>query len=107
MIYTHSIERAVRCYPQQAALNCREGRCTFAQLHQRVGSIAALLLSHGIKRGERLAIFLPNQPEYIQFIYACSWLGVIAVPLNTRLSAAEIDSILSDATPRGLIRHSS
>jgi len=32
---------------------------------------------------------------------------VIVVPLNTRLTASEIDHILSDATPRGLIRHSS
>ena len=35
------------------------------------------------------------------------WLGVIAVPLNTRLSAVEIDHVLADASPRGLIRHSS
>jgi len=40
-------------------------------------------------------------------VYACAWLGVIAVPLNTRLSAIEIDHVLTDASPRGLIRHSS
>jgi long-chain acyl-CoA synthetase len=36
----------------------------------------------------------------------CAWLGVIAVPLNTWLSAMEIDQVLADASPRGLIRHS-
>jgi acyl-CoA synthetase (AMP-forming)/AMP-acid ligase II len=40
-------------------------------------------------------------------MYACAWLGVIAVPLNTRLSVVEIDRVLADASPRGLIRHSS
>ena len=40
-------------------------------------------------------------------IYACAWLGVIAVPLNTRLTTPEIDRVLADASPRGLIRHSS
>jgi long-chain acyl-CoA synthetase len=40
-------------------------------------------------------------------VYACSWLGVTAVPINARLSAAEIDRILLDAKPRGLVRHSS
>jgi acyl-CoA synthetase (AMP-forming)/AMP-acid ligase II len=54
-----------------------------------------------------LAILLPNEPEYIELVYACAWLGVIAVPLNTRLSAVEIDHVLVDANPRGLIRHSS
>jgi acyl-CoA synthetase (AMP-forming)/AMP-acid ligase II len=54
-----------------------------------------------------LAILLPNEPEYIELVYACAWLGVIAVPLNTRLSAVEIDHVLSDANPRGVIRNSS
>jgi long-chain acyl-CoA synthetase len=54
-----------------------------------------------------LAILLPNEPEYVELMYACGWLGVIAVPLNIRLSATEIDHILADASPRGLIRHSS
>ena len=40
-------------------------------------------------------------------MYACAWLGVIAVPLNVRLSPAEIDRVLIDANPRGLVRHSS
>jgi long-chain acyl-CoA synthetase len=54
-----------------------------------------------------LALLLPNEADYIELIYACAWLGVIAVPLNTRLSATEIDHVLADANPRGLIRHSS
>ena len=45
--------------------------------------------------------------EYIELLYACSRLGVIAVPLNTRLSTVEIDHVLADASPLGLIRHSS
>ena len=54
-----------------------------------------------------MAILLPNEPDYIELVYACAWLGVTAVPLNTRLSVKEIDGILTDAKPRGLIRHSS
>src|SRR6202162_2307561 len=52
-------------------------------------------------------MLLPNEPEYLELIYACSWLGVIAVPVNARSSTAEIDGVLADASPRGLIRHSS
>jgi long-chain acyl-CoA synthetase len=54
-----------------------------------------------------LAILLPNELDYVELVYACAWLGVIAVPLNTRLSGKEIDGILADAQPHGLIRHSS
>jgi long-chain acyl-CoA synthetase len=52
-------------------------------------------------------MLLLNEPEYLELIYACSWLGVIAVPVNARSSTAEIDAVLADANPRGLIRHSS
>src|SRR5205823_1421319 len=65
------------------------------------------LKKHGFVAGDRLALLLPNAPEYIELVYACAWLGVIAVPLNTRLSPTEIDHVLIDAGPRGLIRHSS
>ena len=107
MIYTHSLGRAARYYPERTALSSGGTRSTFRELHDRVASIAAALSRHGFGVGDRLAILLPNELEYIELLYACSWLGVIAVPLNTRLSATEIDSILADASPRGLIRHSS
>jgi len=50
---------------------------------------------------------MPNGADYLQLIYACTQLGVIVVPLNVRLSVVEIDRILADASPHGLIRHSS
>jgi long-chain acyl-CoA synthetase len=64
------------------------------------------LSSAGFKKGDRLGILLPNAPEYIELVYACSWLGVIAVPINVRLSVREIDHVLTDCTPRGIVRHS-
>jgi long-chain acyl-CoA synthetase len=82
-------------------------RPTFRQLHDRVASIVAELNRHGFRAGDRLAMLLPNETDYIELVYACAWLGVVAVPLNTRLSVMEIDHILADANPRGLIRHSS
>ena len=107
MMLTHSLGRGFRNYPERVALAAAGKRSTFRQLHARVGSIAAALRKVGFEVGDRLAILLPNEPEYIELVYACAWLGVVVVPLNTRLSVREIDHILADATPRGLIRHSS
>src|SRR5882724_11064942 len=107
MIYVHSLGRALRFYPGRTAL-AREGRLlTFRELHTRVEGIAGTLTSHGCGVGDRLALLLPNGPDYIELMYACSMLGVIAVPLNTRLSTKEIDLVLEDARPRGIVRHSS
>jgi long-chain acyl-CoA synthetase len=107
MIYTHSLGKAARDYPERTAFASGGTPSTFRELHDRVASIAEALSRHGFAAGDRLALLLPNGPEYIELVYACSWLGVIAVPLNIRLSAVEIDRVLADAVPRGLIRHSS
>src|SRR5258705_11414368 len=107
MIHTHSLGRAVRYYPERTAFAAGEQHSTFRELHDRVGRIAAALTKRGFRKGDRLGLLLPNEREYVELVYACAWLGVIAVPLNTRLSGEEIDHVLIDAAPHGLIRHSS
>jgi long-chain acyl-CoA synthetase len=107
MISIYSLGRAARYFPERMALVSNPRRSTFRELDARVGRVVGALTRHGFKAGDRLALLLPNEADYIEFVYACTWLGVIAVPLNTRLSAVEIDRVLTDANPRGLIRHSS
>jgi long-chain acyl-CoA synthetase len=107
VIYGHSLGRAARYFPGLTALAANGTRLTFKELHDRVGHIAGALTKHGFKAGDRLALLLPNDPDYIQLVYGCAWLGIIAVPINTRLSMVEIDRVLEDAQPHGLIRHSS
>src|SRR5881394_2786317 len=107
MICVHSLGRAARYFPERTALAANGTRSTFRELHARVERIAAALTKHGFKAGDRLAILLPNEPDYIELVYACARPGVTAVPLNTRLAVKEIDGILGDAQPHGLVRHSS
>jgi long-chain acyl-CoA synthetase len=107
VIHTHALGRATRLYPEWPALVSADKRSTFRDLHDRVGRIAANLSRRGFGVGDRLALLLPNEADYIEFVHACAWLGVIVVPLNIRLSPPEIAHILADAEPKGLIRHSS
>jgi long-chain acyl-CoA synthetase len=107
MIYAHSLGRAFRYYTQRTALVADGAAVSFKALHERVRNIAAALAANGVAAGDRLALLLPNSLEYLELVYACSWLGVTAVPINARLSTAEIDRLLLDAKPRGLVRHSS
>src|SRR5947208_15672042 len=107
MIYVHSLGRAARYFPERTGLAANGTRSTFRELHARVERIAAALTKHGFRAEDRLAILLPNEPDYMELVYACARLGITAVPLNTRLSVKGIDGILGDATRRGLLRHSS
>jgi acyl-CoA synthetase (AMP-forming)/AMP-acid ligase II len=107
MIHAYSLGRGARYYGERTALSSGTSRPTFRELHKRVAGIAAALARHGFQVGERLALLLPNETDYLELVYACAWLGVVAVPINIRLSQAEIDHLIVDANPRGLIRHSS
>ena len=107
MMYVHSMERAVRYFRDRPALRTGDRLLNFRELHDAVRMLAAELAFAGFQPGDRLALLLPNGPEYVQLVYACSWLGVIVVPINTRLSVVEIDRVLENAAPRGLVRHSS
>src|SRR5271170_7080129 len=107
MIYVHLLGWANRYYAQRTALVVNGAPVSFKALDERVRNIAAALVAIGFTASDRLALLLPNSSEFIELVYACSWLGVTAVPINARLSTAEIDRVLLDAKPRGLLRHSS
>jgi long-chain acyl-CoA synthetase len=107
MIYTHSVGRALQYFPNNRAVLHGGQPLTFRELDARVRKIASALRRRGLQSGERLAFLMPNGVEYIELVYACSLLGAIAVPINTRYAGAEIDRLLDDSQPRGLIRHSS
>lgn len=98
MIYTHSLGRGARLYPDRTALLSGGTRSTFRELQDRVARIAGALSRHGFGFGDRLALLLPNEPDYIELVYACGWLGLIAVPLSARFSAVEIDRVLAMQT---------
>jgi len=69
-------------------------RLTYAQLDQKAGSLAAALHELGIGRGDRIAIDLPNWPEFIISMCACARLGAIMVPLNPRYTVPELQYML-------------
>jgi acyl-CoA synthetase (AMP-forming)/AMP-acid ligase II len=77
----------LRYYPERTALASAGTRSTFGELNDRVACIAASLSRHGFKVGDRLAILLPNELEYIELVSACAWLGVVATELRRKVLA--------------------
>lgn len=72
---------------------------TYAQLDRFVGGCATLLQQRGVGRGDRVACLSRNCAEIIALHLACARLGALFVPLNWRLSAAEIEGLLEDSEP--------
>ena len=76
---------------------------SYADLDQRAEAMAAHLQSLGIGRGERVALLAHNGVEYFDLQFACGRTGGIAVLLNWRLTATELEYILNDSAPLLLI----
>ena len=80
-----------------------ERRLTYRELNRRVNRLAGSLQSLGLAHGNRCAILAYNCLEYVEVIFATAKLGLILVPLNWRLSPAELAFNFSDSGCETLI----
>jgi acyl-CoA synthetase (AMP-forming)/AMP-acid ligase II len=79
-------------------------RITFAALDEMVRRLAnGLRHEHGLEQGDRVAILSKNSIEYQALYFACGRAGLIAQPLNWRLSTEELGRIVVDGEPKTII----
>lgn len=76
---------------------------TYGQLHRRSQALAAGLLGEGLRHGDRVAVLATNRPEHVVVLFACARAGLVLVPLNPRLTPAELAYQLDDAEPELLL----
>lgn len=72
----------------------------YAQLNERVNRLVQVLASHGVMRGDRIAVLSENRHEYVEAILASAKLGVLVACQNWRQSDAELQHCLSLADPK-------
>jgi len=80
--------------PDFECLVFEDTRLTWRELNERIDRLANGLVAMGIKPGEHLAILAQNSHRFMEFYYACSRSGIVAVPLNWRLAEDELSYIL-------------
>lgn len=76
---------------------------SYAELYTAVDRLAAGLQQWGLRKGDRVAFFLGNGPEFLIAYLAVIRLGAIMVPINLRYRRMELSHILADSTPRLLV----
>ena len=84
-------------HPQSAALFFEERMLTCGELAQQSAAFAGALRRRGIQAGDRVALLLPNVPEFIPAYVGILCAGAIAVPLDPTSRPPEIRQILLDA----------
>ncbi len=100
------LEDSARKYPGQIAVKLvlrylgpltLGGKLTYRQLMDQVNRFAAALASLGVKKGDRVALMLPNLPQMVIAFYGTLKLGAIVVNTNPTYTAREIEHQFSDA----------
>lgn len=79
------------------------GRWTHRDTHGEAERFGALLQSHGIRAGDRVAILMSNQAKWVFSGLGILWAGGILVPLDYKLSAPEQAALLSHSKPKALV----
>lgn len=102
-VFPDWLKSRVDASPDRIALIAEERSWTFAALDAEVTSTAQKLATLGVVAGDRIATLLHNGFVAAILPHAALRLGATLVPLNARLSEAEIAWQLSDAAPRLLI----
>ena len=91
------LRHAERQFANRTAVVCGSDRFTYRQLAERAGELAGALRTAGIKPGDRVAFLGVNTHRLLEAYYGVLEAGAILLPLNIRLSAAELSHILNDA----------
>ena len=89
--------------PDKEAVVDGERRVNYRQLNRRVNRLCRALAAQGLMYGDRVAILAYNCLEFIEVIMASAKLGLILVPLNWRLTPAELGFIINDSGAETLI----
>jgi fatty-acyl-CoA synthase len=97
------LERTLHVFPEKIGVVDGDRRVTYRELGQRVYRLASALRARGIGKGDRVALLLRNSLEMLEAHFAVPQLGAIMVPINVRLSSAEIEYILEHSGARALL----
>ena len=79
---------------------------SYAEFDAAVNRTAALLVSHGVHKGDVVSLLMPNSAEYVIAYFACWKLGALAGPVNSLLKPHELVYIISNSEAKILLVHS-
>jgi long-chain acyl-CoA synthetase len=97
------LERTAAKSPDTVALIYFGTRISYRQLHEQVNRVAAGLQALGVTKGDRVALMLPNCPQFVIGCFGALQAGAIVTSTNTMYTAREVTHQWNDAGPKVVI----
>jgi amino acid adenylation domain-containing protein len=101
----HFLEDSARRFPDKIALVCGDRRLTYRQIDERCNRLARGLIDAGVRRGDRVAIYLQNSVEAVLAIFAALKAGGVFMVVNPTTKPAKLAFILNDSRATALVTH--
>jgi len=97
------LEESVQSHADRPVLIAGSRHITYRQLYSNIQNVTESLKNRGIEKNDKVALMLPNIPEFVYCYFAILELGAIVVPLNTASTPSELLYLLNDSDTKILI----
>lgn len=104
--WTNQLSRHALMQPDKTAIRFLGQTTTWGELDRRVTALAGFLHERGVAFGDRVLILMLNRTEFLEAVLATNKLGAIAVPVNFRMTPAEIAFLVSDCAAEVIVTES-
>lgn len=91
------LNRTAKKFPSREVIIFEDQRITYAQFLEKVNKLAKGLIALGVKKDDKVAVWMSNLPEFLYIQYALAKLGAQIVPANTRYKQHELEYMLQKA----------
>jgi fatty-acyl-CoA synthase len=88
------LRRSAYMFPDKTAVVHGDRRYTYKEFEERVNRLASRLKDAGFQKGDRIAFLCLNTPPMLEGTFGVPAAGLVMVPINTRLSAGEVEYIV-------------
>ena len=105
MLVQQYLENSAFRLPDKTALICGNNRLTYREINDSANRLAAALVSMGIKRQDRVVVFMDNSPEVVISVFGILKAGAVFIILNPQMKAKKLNYILKDSGASCLLTH--
>ncbi|MBT7696857.1 MAG: AMP-binding protein [Desulfobacterales bacterium] len=102
-ILTNIIEDKAGTYPDRVIFQFDDLKISFKMLNENINRAANGFKGLGIKKGDKVAIMMPNCPEFLYTWFGLNKIGAIEVPINTALKGAPLHHQLTQSDSIGIV----
>ncbi|MGC2652374.1 MAG: acyl-CoA synthetase [Mycobacterium sp.] len=93
----HIADHAAKAAQSPALILPGDGCITYGELCARSQRVASLLHQAGLRRGDGVALVLPNRPEFFEISWGCQLFGLYYTAVNTHFTADEVAYVIDDS----------